>query len=484
MSDNKDKEATKSSPEFDFDSTVQLDLSKYGNATSTTDDEVSFNTDFDETINGLMEMDDLLEDESLNTNASTDQAQELSSDAIDFDELNAGLDALSEEVMPSAAESDESLFGNEFLVENEESASDEPTEGFDQTVSLDSQTSDNEFLISTGEYESNEFPLLDSADDTPETEAKVEEIDDFSLSTDEIETEDTESSDADTPPVIELTEEMLDEPDQQHLPELDDEAPVSDETDMDDAGTPELTTTETNIVSAATAAMREISGEEENQAYQEPFQPEYAAASPAEPTTTKGGGSSLLATLFGLMGIAVGGFGAWMAFDATDKITSLERQVQALSSSSGGTQGHNMADVQQRLSKIERRLTGTPTIEAAAPLGNSIPETTETVVEEAAEPVATTMPVITPNTVVNKPAATSGGWVVNLSSHGKADIASIEQDRLKKLGLNAEVHSAVIKGKTWYRIQVVGFASKDEAKAELKSVEQRSGIKGAWIGKR
>ena len=74
--------------------------------------------------------------------------------------------------------------------------------------------------------------------------------------------------------------------------------------------------------------------------------------------------------------------------------------------------------------------------------------------------------------------------MINISSHVNEKAANKEKARLIKLGLSAEVHSATIKNKVWYRVQVIGFATKNEAKAQLRTIEQRTGIKGAWVGKK
>jgi cell division septation protein DedD len=284
-------------------------------------------------------------------------------------------------------------------------------------------------------------------------------------------------------PVIELTEEMLDEPEGRDDQAVEDMA--------DDPDTPGLTTTEINSISAATATAGDI-GEDEKIPEIEvevviPPQPETAAIEAveepvAEPATKPGsGGLNTIPLLFGILGIAAGGFGAWMAFDATGKVADLERRIQILSATSNHSQDHDITDIQQRLAKIERRLTGTPTLEAAAPLG-APPTIESTPLEPADEAISQPLPV-TPQTSISS-APSNGDWVVNISSHAKEELALREIARLQSLGLNPEINRARVKERTWYRIQITGFASKDEAKAKLKNLQQYSGIKDAWIDKR
>jgi len=498
MSDNKDNDATKSPIDFDFDSTVQLNLGKDGNIVSTSLDETSLDDDFDKTINGLMEIDDLLNEGSSSKIEPTNPEEDATSEAIDFDELNAGIEALSENHLQPIEEADENLLGDEYMPEISEKP-EENEDMFDLDISDLPDVSgedESEFLTGGSGPITEELPLLE-----PLEEETAEE----------------------TQPVIELTEEeMLDEPEElsnEFMPEQTDDQtvkdladdldtaelstsedlllseavrdvgnelsgqPASDEQRVDDAGTPELSTTETNIISEATAAIKEINEDEKVPEIEVeavlPFSAANALTEPetdATPVTEDSSGSSnTIPVLFGILGMAVGGFGAWMANDVSGKIADLERQIQNVSVASGSTQSRDVANIQQRLSKIERRLTGTPTIEAAAPLGAS---SKKVIVNPVKKPAT-----ITPKTPIVS-TTSAGDWVVNVSSHAKESLAKRENLRLQKLGLNSEVHTARIKGKTWYRVQIIGFASKDEAKAKLTDLKQRSGINGAWIGRR
>ncbi len=410
MSDNRDKGATESPAKFDSESTIELDISKLGNTASASTDKQSFDNDFDKTIDGLEEIDDMFD---LNVSDLPDE---------------------------EAGKENESPAGN-------------PTPVTD------------------------ELPLLESPDDE------------------------------EPQPVVKLTEEMLDEPE-----EKDGQA----EEDMaDDLDSPELSTGENSLLSEAVHEFAEKNAEANKAALNDTETPELTTTEddigedeeipeidvevviPPQPETTAletveepvaeaatkpaSGGSNTIPLLFGIMGIAAGGFGAWMAFDATGKVADLERRIQILSATNSHSQDYDMADIQQRLVKVERRLTGTPTLEAAAPLG-APPIVESTPSEPADEAVSQSLPA-TPQTSAS-PAPSNGDWVVNVSSHAKEDLALRENARLQSLGLHSEINRARIRERTWYRIQIAGFASKDEAKAKLKDLQQHFGIKGAWIGKR
>jgi len=476
MSDSNDKGSTESPADFDFDSTIKLDLSKYSNPAPTSDDESSIDDDFDKTINGLMEIDDLLKEEATTASEPEQQDSTISSDAIDFDELDAGINALSEDLLQPEEESNEGLTGNEFMSEDDEKTK-ESDDIFDLHISdlPDENSSDdeNEFLINEPAEATQELPLL--------------------------ETGENDSTEEDQP-VIELTEEMLDEPEEEEMFETSDDQAIqelAEELDTSELDTPELSTNENEFLSeAVNEAAAEIDEDDVPEIDVEEIEVEKVNTPQAEVTPVDepvnepvaepaadapSGGSNTIPVLFGIVGMAVGGFGAWLANDASVKIADLERQIQTISTTGSGSQNRDLADIQQRLGKVERRLTGTPTIQAAAPLGTS---NTPVKTEAPAKPAPVKPAVITPKTPVNSASATDTVWVVNLSSHAKENRATSEQARLSKLGLNAEVHTAQIKGRTWYRVQIIGFTSKDEAKAKLKDVQQRSGVNGAWIGKR
>ena len=508
MSDNKDKDTAEPSVEFDFDSTVELDLDKLGIVSSPPTDKPSLDADFDETLNGLMEIDELLNEEVAPISEPGLQEQEPSSDSLDFDDVETGIEELlepdgeAEEYMPEMTEKHE-----------------ESDDIFDLDISdlPDEDAGDkNELLAGSSAQPTEEQPLSGSPNNK------------------------------EPQPVVELTKEMLDEPEEtydQTIKDMADDFLSSHENDLlsevvnefaeknagtgktvtDDAGMPELTTTETNIISDATAAIGDV-GEYVNEYDEEEDDdlPEIdvTATIPPKPETRSEealgryvkkspplagrGGPNAIPLLFAVLGIAAGGFGAWVAFDATEKVATLERQIQSMARTGSSPQSQDITDIQQRLAKVERRLSGMPTLEAAAPLGvESAMVPSEPVKEPAMQPAAplnADSPVvnsrpepvkeparqptpITPQTPI-APASSIGDWVVNVSSHANRELAISENVRLKAQGLNPEVHTAVIRGRTWYRVQVTGFASKDEAKSSLKDLQQRLGIQGAWIGKR
>jgi len=510
MSDKKDPQNSKSDPFSqltDMESTVRIDFGASQNVDPTSDG--SSPVDFEKTLDGLMDIDDILKNDEAADHSSDEPTVSFSTDEIDFDELDAGINALSEELPENAKDQDEKLDDLDSILDDD---SDDLFDT-DKTVTLDAFDSDEEESSEVAASDStfDEWPLLneEDSDETPVADPLLDASGEFDMPDIATDNEEEEENKEEVP-VIELTEEMLDEPDTVASDELDlpekenteqehSKAEESSEESLDSISeTPELTTTETNILAGATEAIHKIVEEEEEkkmheaESIEEPVN-QYPITS-ASTESKSGGSSSSLPAILALLGIAAGGFGAWMAWDATNRVADLESQIRNLQATKANTANkQSLADMQQRLTKVERRLTGTPTIEAAATLGEAPVESTSSTPTEAEITAAQKMSVVKSNKPIVKaitPATTmgqsqpSGDWVVNLSSHVKASAAAKEKARLIKAGLNAEVHSATIKNKVWYRVQVIGFSTKDEAKKQLRDIQERSGIKGAWIGKK
>lgn len=83
-----------------------------------------------------------------------------------------------------------------------------------------------------------------------------------------------------------------------------------------------------------------------------------------------------------------------------------------------------------------------------------------------------------------EPAADQGPWVVNLLSASTRAEAERQVAELLGQGIDAEVHSAVVKDQTWYRIRVVGFSTVDDARRYAGQVTAKTGLKGIWVARR
>jgi len=106
---------------------------------------------------------------------------------------------------------------------------------------------------------------------------------------------------------------------------------------------------------------------------------------------------------------------------------------------------------------------------AGVAAGSASTASLETVTEAPARPSA---------------AVKQGPWVINLlSSRDKGYVEQVAA-RARNRDVAAEVTSAEVKGRTYWRLQVTGFATASAAKAAAAPVKKTLGIKDVWIHRR
>ena len=77
----------------------------------------------------------------------------------------------------------------------------------------------------------------------------------------------------------------------------------------------------------------------------------------------------------------------------------------------------------------------------------------------------------------------SGPWVINLASlSGKHD-AERFMAKAKSRGIAADLNQVTVKGKEFWRVQVPGYPTADEAKAAAKLIKEKLGLVGIWVVK-
>ncbi len=75
----------------------------------------------------------------------------------------------------------------------------------------------------------------------------------------------------------------------------------------------------------------------------------------------------------------------------------------------------------------------------------------------------------------------TGDWVINLVSLSNEQDARTELERLRQLGIRAEVQRAQHEGRTWYRLRVTGFDSRDGATAYVDTIADKAGLQNPWV---
>jgi len=76
-----------------------------------------------------------------------------------------------------------------------------------------------------------------------------------------------------------------------------------------------------------------------------------------------------------------------------------------------------------------------------------------------------------------------GGWVVSLISVDTMAAAKKSQADLQAKGISTEISPGNVKGKTWYRVRVPGFANKEEALAQQTYLANKFHINNTWVHK-
>lgn len=77
----------------------------------------------------------------------------------------------------------------------------------------------------------------------------------------------------------------------------------------------------------------------------------------------------------------------------------------------------------------------------------------------------------------------NGDWVINLVSFHAIDNANAYIAQLKQRGIHTDMVPVTIKGKSWYRIRTIGFASKQDAEKQQQILARKLKLNSAWVSK-
>ncbi len=75
----------------------------------------------------------------------------------------------------------------------------------------------------------------------------------------------------------------------------------------------------------------------------------------------------------------------------------------------------------------------------------------------------------------------SGTWVINLASLQRKVDAEHFVIQANSKGVAAEINQATVRGKKYWRVQVPGFSSANEARTKVSEVQSKLGLKDVWI---
>jgi hypothetical protein len=143
----------------------------------------------------------------------------------------------------------------------------------------------------------------------------------------------------------------------------------------------------------------------------------------------------------------------------TDKLTDAHGRIDAIAASTVLAALEDATAADEGLQQ-----TATPAVDAA-------PAAVDDQVSDAAEPT----PVV---------AADDGPWVINLASFPDQDAAQRFAERARSKHISAEQHRVTVKGRAYWRVQVAGFASAQDARAHAGPVQTKLGLKETWVSRR
>ena len=171
------------------------------------------------------------------------------------------------------------------------------------------------------------------------------------------------------------------------------------------------------------------------------------------------------------------------------RIDNLADSVEAIarapgptgSGPSGAVGGEGMHSVNKDLAILAERVQSLEDKVSTRPL--VLRKTSKTQTAGTAKPQTSA-----PKTVVNREMPKTpvirnktGIWAVNLMSVTEKVDAERQLKGFRDKGVAAEIQPKTISGKQWYRIQVTGFDSKQEAKKYAASVKAKLGIASVWV---
>lgn len=218
------------------------------------------------------------------------------------------------------------------------------------------------------------------------------------------------------------------------------------------------------------------------------------ADEPAQPTFPLG---LIIVGVIALGLMVVGGYGVVQQRAALqEEVRQLQSRLATTASPAevGKTRAVNES-LQQRNDELEARLVGLErenrTLQATvaglekqlSAQQQALQRSPAPAVTQPPEPVAKPAPQPARPAVNPAPApVSSGNWFVNFGSYGQEDIARSWANRLQPESGSVVVTTGDKDGRTYYRVRVIGLASRDAANATARAFESKYGLEKLWVG--
>jgi len=123
-----------------------------------------------------------------------------------------------------------------------------------------------------------------------------------------------------------------------------------------------------------------------------------------------------------------------------------------------------------------------------APVAVSLSPKLDTATPTSKRETSRTVPEERQNSVVSEQRAASAPqnrpWTINLISSPDKTYAVSFSDTAQSRGISTELQETSVKGTPYWRVQVTGFSSQDEARTAANTVKDKLGLTDIWIMKR
>jgi len=261
-------------------------------------------------------------------------------------------------------------------------------------------------------------------------------------------------------------------------------------------------------INSATTAEERIIPEQKNESSNQP-DPEKEEESMKQ--------SNMIALIAGAVALLASMGGLWLGYSAKAELAQMPVQVGGngvLTDAKLKAMDEKMGQVDERITKLATRLAsfGVMSGGSSDPKVDALDNRTarlEQLISDIKEQIGhlrNTMatkqsrPVAVGNVVKSKPqpkanpkpkprikakpvsAINSGGkWFVNLTSHSNQKSAQRQVQQMKKLGITAQSKQVVVKGSTYFRVRIAGFASKAKSNAFKAMLAKKHHISDSWI---
>lgn len=162
-------------------------------------------------------------------------------------------------------------------------------------------------------------------------------------------------------------------------------------------------------------------------------------------------------------------------------------------------QGNPFMPAPSRVDGLAQKTTSVAQMRPHAEVPAEVPAGQTASAEQIAQPPAplSTLPVDRPEAAPPAPAPAAapqpaaepapvrtGDWVINIASYINEKTAQRKLAEMQKRGVDVELVSAEVNGRTVYRARVFGFATRQAAMAQAGVIREKLGLKETWIAKR